>query len=190
MNCWPDPTEANAGTDQSITDEITSTTLEANTPETGHGTGQWSIVSGDGGSFDNINDPNTVFTGQECTDYTLQWEITTACNQSTDNVNISFITIPSTANAGDDIYSPEQTTVVLNANNPTLGTGVWSVISGSGGSFSDSNIYNYRILCCGIVEVLFQSLRRTSGRSGLPGGLAVHNLNRSLAPPWRISIQT
>jgi len=142
VNCWPDPTEAVAGPDQSIIIETTSTTLEANTPEAGHGTGQWSIVSGDGGSFDNINNPNAVFTGEECTDYTLQWEISTVCNQSTDNVNISFVTTPTTANAGDNIYSPEQTTVTLNANNPTIGTGAWSVVNGSGGSFTIPNSYN------------------------------------------------
>ncbi|MHA1212998.1 MAG: Lcl domain-containing protein, partial [Candidatus Heimdallarchaeota archaeon] len=43
---------------------------------------------------------------------------------------------------GDNIYSPEQTTVTLNANNPTIGTGLWSVRSGSGGSFTDPYSYN------------------------------------------------
>ena len=138
--CFPQPTIANADEDQTINTTVTSVTLAANIPV--DGTGIWSVVSGEGGSFTDVNDPTTTFSGNSCTDYTLQWEIATACTQSTDNVNISFDAIATTANAGDDIYSPTELTVTLNGSNPTIGTGVWSVESGSGGSFSDPNKYN------------------------------------------------
>lgn len=139
-NCFPQPTQANAGGDQTISTTVTSVTLAANTPV--EGTGTWSIISGTGGSFTNANDPTTTFTGTSCTDYTLQWEIATACTQTTDNVSISFSANPTAANAGADIYSPTQVTVTLAGNNPTIGTGVWSIESGSGGSFSNPNNYN------------------------------------------------
>jgi len=134
------PTNATAGSDQIFTSSSTSTILNANSPTTGIGT--WTIISGSGGSFVNANDPTTSFTGTSCTNYTLVWEIATACYQTTDTVNISFLESPIIANAGSDIYSPSSTTVNLNGNNPTPSSGVWTVVSGTGGSFSNSNNYN------------------------------------------------
>jgi uncharacterized protein (TIGR02145 family) len=90
INCWPQPTTADAGSDQGFIDGTTSATLEANAPGIGHGSGQWSIISGTGGSFDDETDPNTLFTGVINQLYTLQWEITTNCGSSTDEVNIEF----------------------------------------------------------------------------------------------------
>jgi len=134
------PTNATAGSDQIFTSSSTSTILNANSPTTGIGT--WTIISGSGGSFVNANDPTTSFTGTSCTSYSLVWEIATACYQTTDTVNISFLESPIIANAGSDIYSPSSTTVNLNGNNPTPSSGVWTVVSGTGGSFSNSNNYN------------------------------------------------
>ena len=134
------PTNATAGSDQIFTSSSTSTILNANSPTTGIGT--WTIISGSGGSFVNANDPTTSFTGTSCTSYSLVWEIATACYQTTDTVNISFLESPIIANAGSDIYSPSSTNVNLNGNNPTPSSGVWTVVSGTGGSFSNSNNYN------------------------------------------------
>ncbi len=89
-NCWPQPTVANAGTDQTFTDATTSTTLAANTPATQHGTGQWTIVSGTGGSFAVSTDPATTFTGTSHEAYILRWTISTACSNSSDDVSINF----------------------------------------------------------------------------------------------------
>ena len=60
-SCWPQPTTANAGVDQYFTDTTTTVTLSANTPETNHGAGKWSIISGEGGSFPDISNPDTTF---------------------------------------------------------------------------------------------------------------------------------
>jgi uncharacterized protein (TIGR02145 family) len=80
------PTIADAGEDQIFTDGTTSFSLSANVPEDGHGTGQWSILNGEGGSFDDITKPDALFTGELFTTYELQWNITTDCGQSADDV--------------------------------------------------------------------------------------------------------
>jgi uncharacterized protein (TIGR02145 family) len=136
------PTTANAGPDQSFTDATLTVTLAANTPVTGHGTGAWNIVSGTGGSFADATSPTTTFTGTNCTAYTLRWTITTACDNSTDDVAISFNQTPTTANAGSDqIYTDGRTSSALSANAPEAnhGNGTWSIVSGTGGSFSDAS---------------------------------------------------
>jgi uncharacterized protein (TIGR02145 family) len=140
-NCWPQPTTSNAGNNQEFTDGTISTTLAANTPEAGHGTGQWSLVSGDGGSFDDETSPTAVFTGQKCTSYQLQWTITTSCNSSSDIVNITFNQTPTVADAGEDqIFTDGTISTTLAANTPEAehGTGQWSIVSGDGGSFDDA----------------------------------------------------
>ena len=140
-NCWPQPTTANAGSNQNFTDGTVSTTLAANTPEAEHGTGQWSLVSGTGGSFADASNPNTSFTGEECTNYWLRWTITTSCGSSEDEMQIIFNQTPTVADAGDDqTFTDGTTTVTLAANSPDAehGTGEWTIVSGTGGSFNDA----------------------------------------------------
>jgi len=52
---------------------------------------------------------------------------------------VLFVALPSLADAGADMLNQPGTTVVLNANTPSNGTGAWSVINGSGGSFNDAS---------------------------------------------------
>ncbi|MFC2118089.1 FISUMP domain-containing protein [Bacteroidota bacterium] len=140
--CWPQPTYANAGTDQSFHDGTTTATLSANTPVDQHGTGAWSIISGTGGNFTDSNNPNTTFSGNGCETYVLRWQITTTCSSSVDNMNIEFGQTPTTADAGTyQIFNDGTTTATIAANTPEAqhGTGVWSIISGTGGNFTDSN---------------------------------------------------
>jgi len=85
--CTPSPTAANAGLDQ-LQVSSPSTNLAANVPLVG--TGTWSILSGSGGSFDNINDPITPFTGNPGSSYLLRWSISSICGTTTDDVTISF----------------------------------------------------------------------------------------------------
>ncbi len=89
-SCWPQPTTANAGTDQTFTDGTTTATLSSNIPETDHGTGSWTIINGTGGSFTDDTNPTTLFTGILHEVYTLQWTISTICGNSADNIIISF----------------------------------------------------------------------------------------------------
>jgi len=89
-DCWPKPTNADAGADQKITDGTLSATLAANTPEAGHGLGEWNIVSGTGGSFADATNPTTSFIGVSLETYILKWTILTPCATSEDEVLIEF----------------------------------------------------------------------------------------------------
>ncbi|HEX8999155.1 MAG TPA: choice-of-anchor Q domain-containing protein, partial [Blastocatellia bacterium] len=123
------PTAANAGPDQTVC--ATSATLAANTPSVG--TGAWSIISGSGGSVTTPASPTSGFTGVAGTSYTLRWTITGACATSTDEVVITLTANPTTANAGPDQILCA-TSATLAANTPAVGTGAWSIVSGTGGS--------------------------------------------------------
>ena len=125
------PTTANAGPDQTLC--ATTTTLAANTAATG--TGAWTVVTGAGGSFVNAASPTTAFNGTAGTTYTLRWAISnTPCTASTDDVVISLVANPTTANAGTD-QTLCATTTTLAASTATVGTGAWTVVTGAGGSF-------------------------------------------------------
>jgi hypothetical protein len=143
------PTTANAGPDQTniATCGLTSVTLAANTPTVG--SGQWSIVSGAGGSFvggsgnpSNSSIINPTFNGVAGTAYVLRWTISNApCTASNDDMSVTFNQNPTSANAGPDQTSAATcglTTVTLAANTPSVGTGAWSVVSGAGGSFANA----------------------------------------------------
>jgi len=87
-DCVPRPTIANAGIDQDVTPQITTTTLEGNTPVSGMGT--WSIVSGNGGVIADANNPVSSFSGKNGA-HTLRWSIATSCNTTTDEVTINIV---------------------------------------------------------------------------------------------------
>jgi uncharacterized protein (TIGR02145 family) len=132
---------ANAGIDQTITSNATQVTLAANAPAVGE-TGTWSILSGVGGSVSNVNSSSAIFSGAPCTNYTLRWTIQGMCASSSNDVFITFHYTP-IANAGNDQSPTYVNTVSLNANTPeTAATGMWSIMSGIGGSFSNPNSYN------------------------------------------------
>ena len=138
------PTTANAGADQtgSATCGLTSVTLAANTPTIG--TGVWSVVSGTGGSFSNASSSSSTFSGTAGATYTLRWTISnSSCTASTDDVVITFNRNPTTSNAGSNQTGSSTcglTTINLASNTPSVGTGAWTIISGTGGSFTDASI--------------------------------------------------
>lgn len=132
------PTVANAGADQINLCGLNSTTLAGNTASSG--TGLWTIVSGTGGSFSNAALANSVFVGTAGNTYTLRWTISNApCTASTDDVVITFPLNPSTATAGSDQILCGLTSATLTANAPLIGTGNWSIVSGTGGAFSNAS---------------------------------------------------
>ena len=130
------PTVANAGPDQALTDGSTSTFLDANDPTSGEG--RWVIVSGTGGTVDDPTDSGSRFIGSACQAYVLKWEIVAGCGTSSDEVNISFAHYPSQADAGaDQFWHNGVVTTQLAAAVPASGTGLWSIVSGQGGTFGD-----------------------------------------------------
>lgn len=92
LNFDSNPTGASAGPDQEIFN-MTTTTLAAS------GTGSWSIVEGEGGSFLDASSATTVFNGVIATKYILAWTLDNAagCIGETDEVVIYFV-IPADEN--------------------------------------------------------------------------------------------
>ena len=130
------PTVATAGADQTLCS--TSAILAGNTPTTG--TGQWTVVSGAGGSFLLNTNPTTTFSGTAGVTYVLQWTISNGvCTASSDQVTIKLDQNPlPVADAG----SPQTlcaTSTTLAANAATTGIGTWTIVSGAGGSFVNAN---------------------------------------------------
>jgi uncharacterized protein (TIGR02145 family) len=142
-------TIANAGTDINLTGPILSVSLGANIALLGVGT--WTVVSGSGGVFGDIHNPATSFTGLPCQVYVLKWTIASACESSSDQVNVSFTDLPTVSNAGPDLHLTDGSIYArMNANHPSNGKGIWSIVSGGGGSFTDPNDPNtsfYGTIC-------------------------------------------
>jgi len=137
------PTTANAGADQTLCN-VTTATLAANTP--GLGTGTWTVVSGPGTiAAGQLNNPAATVTNLNTTTPTvLRWTITNNTCSTQDEVTISVDALPTTANAGanQQVCGVNTTTTVnLAANTPMVGTGMWSVVSGSG-TFGNTNVAN------------------------------------------------
>ena len=136
------PTIASAGNDQ--LDAVgTSTTLAGNIPAVG--TGTWTIISGEGGSFGanastTSSNPTTTFNGAIGETYTLRWTISNgSCAASSDLVQIKFNQIPTStsilnasATYGDPVVilsssvspNPGSGSVEFYVNNVKVGTGV------------------------------------------------------------------
>lgn len=114
---------ANAGTNQQLCAD--NTILAAS------GTGSWS-VSGGSGSFSNVNDPNATVTNMTVGLNSFIWTVSMpGCAPVQDIVDITVNAPVSIANAGNNqqLCSDSST---LDAISPVVGTGSWTLISGSG----------------------------------------------------------
>ena len=121
------PTTSAAGTDQIVCG--TTATLAGNTPTTG--TGLWTLVSG-AGTITTPSSPTSGITGLGVGPNVFQWTISSApCAPSTDQVTITGIAAPTTAAAGPD-QSVCGTTATLAGNTAATGTGIWTLVSGTG----------------------------------------------------------
>lgn len=90
-DCTPLPSQAWAGNDTVVMGGATTLELTGNTPDKGSGT--WSILSGEGGSFEDNTNPSTIFTGLLQEIYTLQWTVATPCDTTYDEVSVGFFDI-------------------------------------------------------------------------------------------------
>jgi len=136
------PTVANAGNDSAICIS-SNANLYANAALVG--TGIWTQVSGPSlVTFINSNSPTTQIIGQIPGVYIFEWTISNgSCTASSDQVSITFSSVASLAVAGINqtgLSTCGLTSLTLSATNPSAGTGLWSVTSGSGGSFGNPNI--------------------------------------------------
>ncbi|MDP3143919.1 MAG: gliding motility-associated C-terminal domain-containing protein, partial [Bacteroidota bacterium] len=121
---------SSAGPNQTLCVTTPSTSLVGNTPTVGVGT--WSVIVG-GGSITTPTLGTTNVTSLLPGINTLEWTITNGACSSTSTVNIQVDNLPTTSVAGPNqtvcINSPS---VTMGAVNATIGTGSWSVVSGSG----------------------------------------------------------
>lgn len=124
---------AYAGIDQNLCgDSITN--LLGNSPVLSTGTWTQSTAQSTGGVVINTNnDPATILTGLvPGNTYTFVWEFdNSVCGiHSTDTVNVTVAIAPSViADAGGPIVTCSPDTLSLNANSPSIGTGVWTTSS-------------------------------------------------------------
>jgi gliding motility-associated-like protein len=126
------PTIANSGAPQTICATSGTVTMAGNAP--GVGTASWSQISGPVvGTITTPTSPTTTITGLTTPGaYVFQWSIINPpCNPSTSNVTITVNPAPTASAAG-----PAQTicsgtaSATMAANAATVGTGVWTQVSG------------------------------------------------------------
>ncbi|MBB4801622.1 gliding motility-associated-like protein/uncharacterized repeat protein (TIGR01451 family) [Flavobacterium nitrogenifigens] len=122
------PTVANAGPDQELCD-VTSVTMGANAAVIG--TGTWTQISGPNtATIASPNNPNSLMLQLIPGTYEFSWTIATTGCTSEDRVIVTVYDLPSTANAGPNRIIPQFSPVNMNATTPTVGTGVWTQVSG------------------------------------------------------------
>src|SRR5690606_24623391 len=125
------PTTADAGV-PSIEQCNTGTfAMAANTPTVG--TGTWTVQSGTA-TITNPTSPTTTVTGIAAgTSATLRWTIDNGvCAETFDDIVLTNHALPSAATAGSDQEQCNDGTFTMGAAVPAIGTGTWSIVSGSG----------------------------------------------------------
>ncbi len=140
-----DPTAANPGTAQTLACNVTTTSLQGNTPLVGIGT--WYQVSGPNtANITNPLDPETTINGLVVGDYLFKWVIDggRSCEANEGTVRISVSTnTPTTPNAGEDVIICSGSSYVLQGNPiESSETGVWTVVPSTGISFLNGDINN------------------------------------------------
>ncbi len=132
---------ADAGTSMTIC--TNSTVLAASNPSPG--TGMWTILGG-GGNFVNANMYNTPVDNIPLGNSTYRWTIeNSGC---TDDADITVTNDGILAHAGTDIEICT-TSAILTGNDPSPGTGLWEVMSGSG-IFTNNLLYNTPVTGVGL----------------------------------------
>ncbi|SEW47078.1 hypothetical protein SAMN05428988_6599, partial [Chitinophaga sp. YR573] len=103
-------------------------TMTANTPATG--TGVWTIVSG-AATITTPASATSAVTVANGTTATLRWTITNGTCTTTDDVVLTNYDIPTTSVAGPAQTHCNDSLFTMAANTPTVGTGVWTIVSGT-----------------------------------------------------------
>lgn len=137
------PTNPNAGTDQTVCN-VTSINLAGNVISIG--TGTWSRVSGPNvPTITDVNSQTSSVTGMITGTYVFRWTSSNVCTSLTDDVTIINLASPTSSAAGADFSACLYTPLNLAANTPTVGTGLWTQISGNTVSFTDAVLPNTSI---------------------------------------------
>ncbi|OFY61642.1 MAG: hypothetical protein A2X04_06070, partial [Bacteroidetes bacterium GWF2_41_9] len=137
-----------AGVDQ-IVCSLTSA-FNANVPSIG--SGSWSIISG-GGSFSSMTDPKATVINLTRGVNTFRWSINNGGCISYDEMIIRN-DLPTNSDAGKDTILIVDN-YVLAGNNPAIGTGQWTLISGAA-TIVNPGQYNTAVTSLGIGENIFR----------------------------------
>ena len=140
VNYYDIPTTATVGPDQNICASLLSTSLGGNTPTVG--TGVWTQTSGPGTTtFSNATNPASTATASSYGTYVYAWTISNGtCTPTTASLNVNFYDIPTIATTGAADNVCALTSDPLAGNTPTIGTGIWTQVSGPGTTtFSNAN---------------------------------------------------
>jgi len=123
------PTTSIAGDDQAVCLDPGTATLAGNNPLIGSGV--WTVTAG-GATVTTPTAFNSGVTGLTVGVNTFTWTITNGedCPSSSDEITINVSDIPSAASAGTDQTLCLTTSAILDGNDPALGTGIWTVITG------------------------------------------------------------
>ncbi len=121
---------AAAGSNQTVCANNPTVTLNANAPAAGNGL--WTLISGSASVVSPTlatSAVNAIATGTTI----LQWTLTNgSCPASTSTLLLQGDQMPTPSLAGSNqTLCANNPTLVLNANTPTVGTGLWTIISGS-----------------------------------------------------------
>lgn len=143
------PTVSNAGTDQTICG--TSATLAGNTPTAG--TGLWTLISGSG-TITTPSSPTSGITGLGAGASVFEWTISNICGTSSSQVTITANPATTSPLAGAD-QNVCSATATLAGNTPTVGTGLWTLVSGSG-SITSPSLPNSGVTGLGAGPAVFQ----------------------------------
>lgn len=139
VNYYASPTTAIVGETQNLCGMLESNELGGNTALIG--TGIWSQLSGpDTSNFSAPTSGSSIATINSYGTYVYQWTISNGtCTPSSAQLTINYYEIPSQATSGgtQSICSNLISTSLV-GNNPTVGTGLWSQISGPGNTIFSS----------------------------------------------------
>ncbi len=127
---------ANAGSDQSYCDAVTTVNLTGTTASNG----SWSLFSGPNSANITITSSNTATASNLIPgSYTFRYTINAFGCNTYDDVIVNLYTPPTQANAGSNQALCAKDTIQLAGNSPVFGIGTWTKLSGpSGGSFKPS----------------------------------------------------
>jgi len=139
------PTLSNAGSDQFLCNS-NSVQLTGNTPSVG--TAIWSRTGPGAGTFSpNASSSSITYAPLDLGTHIFTWKITNGVCITSDYTIIRNFGAPTTSFAGRDTIICGQS-IRLNANQPIVGNGEWSLVSGPGSViFSNPNLYNSQATC-------------------------------------------
>ncbi|MFH6998490.1 gliding motility-associated C-terminal domain-containing protein [Flavobacterium sp. FlaQc-57] len=137
------PTAAQAGNDQSVCFGA-PVQLQGNATMTSEN-GTWTVSPTAGITFSDVNDPNSKAFGlAQNTVYAFTWTIANGCGSSSDTVNVTTNnTQGANADAGvDQCLGTGSTSVMLTANDPSPGNGLWVQTAGATGTIVSPTQFN------------------------------------------------